>query len=33
MVLRIANIGLRLHEDEFMGQVEAGLALRGAIAV
>ena len=32
-VLRIANIGLRLHEDEFMEQVEAGLALRGAIAV
>ncbi|MDC5699302.1 endonuclease domain-containing protein, partial [Intrasporangium calvum] len=31
-VLRIPNIGLRLHEDEFMDQVAAGLALRGALA-
>jgi very-short-patch-repair endonuclease len=32
-VLRIPNIGLRLHEDEFMEQVAAGLRQRGAIAV
>ncbi|GAA6527602.1 hypothetical protein IDVR_34000 [Intrasporangium sp. DVR] len=32
-VLRIPNIGLRLHEDEFMEQVAAGLAMRGALAV
>ena len=32
-VLRMSNIGLRIHEDEFMEQIAAGLALRGAIAV